>query len=243
MKYLLVFLLLTATTFADEVDKKLHEKCLYPTVLVANGTRIGTGCIIKSVKIKDKYENYVLTCYHVITQIDKEQKYNISVKKPIYDNWSHFMYFRTYKTEIVASTEKLDLAVLMFKSDKLMHVAELDLNPKIYIGSDVFKFGCSFGEQPRLDYGKITATSSEVRNQVGNYRTSIPTLNGDSGSPIFHDYKLIGIVQSLRLYRLDDGSLTPVYHFNFAVPTKKLPKNFLDNLTNRRNILELKVSK
>ena len=77
------------TVFSDEPDKILHEKCLYPTVMVAlrgEGRTYsrGTGVIIRSEKADDAYFNVVVTCHHVLANTD------MAIKLPIFKNLSTF---------------------------------------------------------------------------------------------------------------------------------------------------------
>jgi hypothetical protein len=44
-------------------------------------------------------------------------------------------------------------------------------------------------------------------------RTSIPTVPGDSGSPVFHNYKVVGVMRAVRVWRTQ-----PVFQISIAVP-------------------------
>lgn len=230
MRYIFILLLLVANIVnADEPDRRFHQRCLYPTVSLARTDhKIGTGVIIKSFKNKNKlYNNYVLTCRHVVLA---ENMHEYTVKFPTYKNWSTFKGFVNYKAHVLDIHDKYDLAVLWFESKRQLPIAELSFNAKIFIGSDITKVSCGFAEQPRVDVGKITALNSEVTNPIGRYRISAPTIHGDSGSPLFHDYKVIGIVSSVRAYPIDKSINTPVFHIGYAVPLNKLPSDYFDKL-------------
>ncbi len=80
-----------------------------------------------------------------------------------------------------------------------MPTAELDMDTHLYIGTDVLRFGCGIGDEPRLDYGKITSVRSmPKRNELTMLRTSVVTHPGDSGGGLFHDYKVVGVIVSIR---------------------------------------------
>jgi len=45
---LFLVLLACAPVLGDEPDQKLHNRCLYPTVLVKGGNNFGTGVVVRS---------------------------------------------------------------------------------------------------------------------------------------------------------------------------------------------------
>ena len=90
-----------------------------------------------------------------------------------------------------------------------MPIAELDFDPKLFIGSEVYRIGCGLGDDPRLDYGKLTY----YKKKLEILRTSVMTVPGDSGSPLFYNYKVIGIVISIRSYQN-----FPIFNISYAIP-------------------------
>jgi hypothetical protein len=63
---LLVLLAFDAPVFSAPVtkfQKKLHKKCIYPTVLLADNTRScgGSGFIVRSTKVGKTFQNVVVT--------------------------------------------------------------------------------------------------------------------------------------------------------------------------------------
>lgn len=70
---------------------------------------------------------------------------------------------------------------------------------KLYIGNDVIKVGCGLSEPFRIDYGKITSIDKSIGNTIkGSYRISAMTIMGDSGGPVYHENKLVGLSQAIR---------------------------------------------
>lgn len=224
---------LTSHLFSGEPDKKLHEECLYPTVMVCGQegyeSGYGSGVIIKSEKDKDgKYLNYVATCDHVVlikagTPFGVIATYRpCLVKVGNYENWSTFKGYTEYKTDLVYKDKEHDLAILVFESDKEMPTAEIDQDVKLYIGNDVMRVGCGLGDVMRLDFGKITSTNFKFHDKSFEdlYRTSVPTIFGDSGGPLFHkvgdDYKLVGITQAIR--STSSSAKVPLSHGYLNVP-------------------------
>jgi S1-C subfamily serine protease len=222
MKY--IFLLLSiisnlhaSTVFSGEPDKKLHLECLYPTVMITNsrGSQ-GTGVIIRSDKIKDGlYHNVVLTCNHITA--NKSAKYKIF--KPVYKEWSKLKDLEAYPARIYAQNQAEDLAIMIFKSTTQLEAAQLNLEPKLYIGNEVFRIGNGQEQQTRLDYGRITSLDSIVNDKSELIRTSIFTLSGDSGSPVYEDYKLVGIM--IAVHRVSESKID---HISYFVPIQKLVK-------------------
>src|ERR1700677_4111856 len=66
--------------FGGEVDKKLHQECLYPTVYIGRADKraYGSGVIIRSEKASENlYKNAFITCGHLVEEgvIDYEVKF------------------------------------------------------------------------------------------------------------------------------------------------------------------------
>jgi len=213
LTFLLTFFIISPAS-PDTPDKNLHEKCLYPTIMIEyadNG--IGTGIILRSEKVSDNnYRNVFVTCAHVV---DMYSSHTVRVFN--YKNWSDINTSSQFNARIFAMDDDRDLAIGVFYSDKQMAVGELDFNAKIFTGNDVFRIGCGAGEEPRLDYGKITSVNTGYSRINGYLRTSIPTIPGDSGSPVFNNYKIVGIMRAIALQH------DKMVHFiSYAVHVRKL---------------------
>jgi hypothetical protein len=195
-----------------EVDKKLHQECLYPTIYVgrADQSGYGSGVIVRSEKVNDTlYRNVFITCAHLVddTNIDYE------VKQYIYENWSQVKEAKSYPAVFFGLNRDMDIAIGVFLSEEAMPTAKLDFEPKLFIGNEIFRIGCGLGDDPRLDFGKLTAYRKFPKP---TFRTSVMTVPGDSGSPLFHDYKVIGITVSIRTFRN-----LPVFNISYAVPLER----------------------
>jgi len=203
-----VFLYLTLNSIAGQPDVKLHKECLYPTIMIStiDKTTYGTACIVKSEKVDSKYRNIFISCAHVI-----EDNKNYQIFFFEYEKWSRLSEVSSKPCKIYALNKDYDIAIGVFFSEEEMPIAEMDFDPEIYIGNDVFRIGCGLASEPRLDFGKITS----IRHYL---RTSIFTIPGDSGSPVFHKYKIIGIMRSIRMIR---NLNTPAFKFSFATPLWK----------------------
>lgn len=201
--------------FANEPDEKLHTKCLYPTVHISPESKSsrGTGVIVRSSKISEnEYLNVFLTAAHVV---DSYEQYNLKFFE--YEDWSSISHTKNYASIFYAKNFSRDVAIGMFISEEKMPCAEIDFDTKLYIGNDVFRIGCGFGDEPRLDYGKITSVRSKLYEDEVLYRTSVHTVPGDSGGPLFNKYKLVGLARSVRGYKGE-----PVFGISYYIPINSL---------------------
>jgi S1-C subfamily serine protease len=219
---LVVLLVISIVSLAGVPDESLHNRCIYPTVLVAphGMSAFGSGIIVKSVKVSDKqYNNVFLTCAHVSSS---KNPYEVRLFK--YENWSKITKVESFSCELYGINDKIDIAVGVFTTEIAMPTAQMDFNPKLFIGNEVYRIGCGLGDEPRLDYGKVTSLSMALSDGGLMYRTSVHTVPGDSGSPLFHENKVIGIMRAIKLWR---G--LPVFNISFAVPLEEFKKWSKDN--------------
>jgi hypothetical protein len=232
---ILIFFLFSTPLFSEEPDKKLHEKCIYPTVsIVGKNERgdhydCGTGFIVRSEKHNKKYYNVVISCAHITTGT------KMKIKTPYYKDWSFFEGYRVYNCDVYASDPERDLSILLFVSDKQMPVIEWGWDQKYYIGSKMFKIGCSMGLEPRLDRGYINSINNLIRKKEGHFhsgtiRASVFTIPGDSGCANFVNYRLIGITQSITM-NINENGLDQNYSITNIIPIEAFKKwnESLDN--------------
>lgn len=224
---------------SEDIDKNLHNKCLYPTVYVSDvvinsdNTQTkelgsGSGVIIKSKKVGGKWHNLVLTCNHVVDvediktsleqQFGTSPKFGIIIKVAKYQDWSRFVKYDEYPAFVYSQFEEGDMALLLFVSNEKMPVAELNINQKLYIGNEITKVGCGMGDQPRVEFGKITSINPTCEEfYKGCIRMSAHTVYGDSGGPVFYKDKVIGLASSIRVMGGGPFS-TPIFQMGFFQP-------------------------
>lgn len=211
---LLVFLAISPVT-VGKPDIELHEKCLYPTVQITltSSETGGSGVIVRSDKVQDgEYRNVVLSCGHVPLHQNQAQV----VKVFEYADWSRVVGKKAYPCTWYAASLDYEWSVYVFTSEKKMPVAPLNMNASLYIGYDVFRIGCGMGDDPRLDYGKITKVSNDKDPLL---RTNVFTVPGDSGGPLFHDRKVVGVAQSVR-----SRMGVPLFGISYVTPVTLLKK-------------------
>lgn len=220
MRHLILFLVLVfqcPLVFSGELDKKLHEMCLYPAVTMDAVTinAMGSGVIIRSDEIsKNIYHNVVVTCAHVL---NPSSQYNVLV--PRYENWSRHVGYDRYDCYIYTVSPKYDLAVVLFISDKPMHIAEFaPVREQFYIGNNVLRVGSGINQPPRIDYGKITGIFGTGPKAI--HRTSVNSVPGDSGGGVYDESNhLIGWINRIAS---DPQSKQHIYHMSNFVPVSKL---------------------
>lgn len=222
-----ICLLISSPVFSGEPDEKLHTKCIYPTVKVNStiNSASSTGAIIRSEKIKNReYHNVVITTAHGFIG----SKFVIEVFN--YVNWSEIENISIYTGSVYYIESSIDLLVIIFISDRKMPTVELGFREKLFIGNKIIRVGCGLGDSPRLEEGIITSVKIEEWFACkGLIRMSVYTLFGDSGGPVFHNYKLVGFTKAIRKGR----NLKEYYHYALAITLdslSKLVKNEEDRL-------------
>ncbi len=159
------------------------------------------------------WHNVFLSCAHVA---DSPSPYVVRVFH--YEKWSSLKGSDTYDCKFYATDSNKDLAIGVFVTAEEMPTSEIDFATDMYIGTDTFRIGCGLGDEPRLDNGKVTSVRSNMKSLLkGTIRTSVHTLPGDSGAPLFHDYKIIGIMQAIRSHGGQQ-----VYATSYAIPVERL---------------------
>lgn len=233
-RIIFIFLILSQFAFSGEPDIALHEKCLYPTVVVLgqNPAVVGSGVIVKSVKCAEKYENYVFTCAHSLfpvpriisanEKLDAPEVYDVQIKTGVYEDWSKLVGYKRHGCEIMHIDRERDIALIKFYSYEKNFVADIQLGMKTYIGNQILKIGCGINDSFRLDYGQITAVKDSFSNTIyGTYRINAPTIMGDSGGPVYHENKLLGLTKAVRLFKFDEEQNLPVFHISYVIPIEQ----------------------
>lgn len=248
---------------AGDPDKDLHKKCLYPTVMIkaknADYGGNGTGVIVKSIKKGDKFTNYVFTCAHILVQTpprivvpedDKEKaifvpaKFEYTIRVGNYKDWSHLVSIDNYDCKVIYrnTSSARDIAVVTFLTDKEMPTAEI-CHSKFYIGNEVCRVGCGLLEPFRVDFGRVNSLAESSKQDRGpscqnTHRVSAPTLPGDSGGPVYHENKLIGVAQLIRGFQPAPGQNMPVFHMTYVIPIERFTQEteIMDCLAGKSNV-------
>lgn len=210
-----VLAVLCGVAEAGVPDVALHQKCIYPTVFVSDNDTggHGSGVIVRSELCKDgSYSNYALTCTHVTDGIK-----NIVVYTQKYKNWSTPIpeSREGHDAIVYVQDEASDIAIIAFKSKEKLPVAEVDIDPKLYIGNDIISSGCALRTSPRVAFGKVTDISDKIMN------ADVLTIPGDSGGPVYHNYKLVALKHAIRIMSMK-GAPYPLFNHSKNVMLKQL---------------------
>lgn len=206
---------------ANEPNKKLHRKCLYPTVKITDkdGDSGGSGFIVRSTKVGDQWHNIVITAAHLVEACPCEAE-DLWVHVPVYENWSTVKEYKKYAFTTIARNEKMDMGIGVFISSEQMPTATMDLDAKLYIGTEVFHVGYAILDDARIDHGEITSPNVNTPLSFKGYiRCNVHTFMGDSGGPLClkNNYKVVGVASAIRNYR---GMLLP--NISFYTPISAL---------------------
>lgn len=128
---------------------------------------------------------------------------------------------RISSATVVAIDEKTDLAIL--RTDMRLLPAELSCSP-VAVGTQIVAIGNPQGVEFVSAYGRIAGKARPVATSRLVYVTDMTTVMGQSGSGVFADGKVIGIVSAVMLAPLQvpgrDGVYVPsLVGFGFVVPS------------------------
>ncbi len=200
----------------DETHSLMHKKCLFPTIMISSKdqSQCSTGVVIRSDKVSGVWYNVAVTCCHCAD--DELADYHADI--PEYDDGMRFKKWQRFKGVVYAKDAKTDLAVFLFVTPFPVDVAEVNYDAKLTIGTPISHVGCGIGGQPRFDTGAITSLSESVQpHPTAVYRTSAHTVFGDSGGPLFHQNKVVGIMQAVKITRFH-GLPQVLPHISYAIP-------------------------
>ena len=233
----LFLVLCTGMVYLQEpVDSKLHEKCLYPTVLIidSGSSTAGSAFVVRSEKKDNLYKNIAITAYHTI---EGDGPFTLRYTK--YKNSSYIDSQKDVPFYVFAMNGEHDLAVGVFETEEPMSIVELEFEHKLYIGTKVFHTGFGMMDDARVDKGEITQPSTHKPDSYkGTIRTNAYSIVGDSGGPLFLDksYKAIGVCRAVR--SLEDKQL--LTHQAYFTDIKHLKTwsesqdNFLESVYNNK---------
>lgn len=128
---------------------------------------------------------------------------------------------RISSASVVAVDEKTDLAILQTN----MRLLPADLScAAVPVGTPIVAIGNPLGQESVSAYGRIAGKARPVATSRLVYVTDMTTVMGQSGSGVFADGKVVGIVSAVMLAPLRvpgrDGVYVPsLVGFGFVVPS------------------------
>lgn len=128
---------------------------------------------------------------------------------------------RISSATVMAVDEKADLAIL--QTDMRLLAADLFCAP-VPVGTPIVAIGNPQGVEFVSAYGRIAGAAREVATSRLVYVTDMTTVMGQSGSGVFADGKVVGIVSAVMLAPLQvpgrDGVYVPsLVGFGYVVPS------------------------
>ena len=232
--------------------RKVHEDMIYPTVRVRTGKAGGSGLVVYSKPVSDngeKYETYVMTCWHVIEgaikkvkkkhpfadrDIEKETRELVQVEIFEYEEMSIITGAAAYSAEIMAWDKQFGLALLKLKTSKpVKYVAKLypkSKSDEIKLGMGTYSCGCSLGHEPILNKGRLMGKHDIIENEE-YWLSTANTIFGNSGGSDFlvetHEY--IGITARISGYQLG-FSVDIITWMGFIIPIETIYKFWDDQI-------------
>ena len=154
----------------------------------------GTGFIFS----KDK--SLVLTCAHCV-----EDCVQINVKIPSLNE-------KQYEAKVVSICHLYDIALIKILDFKEKNIVNFPINKnglnKIKAGDKVQVYGYPLG------FSNIKITEGIVSgHQFSQYQVDCPVNGGNSGGPLIHDNKIVGIVSSKFLFAENTSFVIPIERF------------------------------
>lgn len=198
---IIMFFLLVVSAYSQEINKLVIEKCLYPTIMIMDKENQsgGTGFLMRSTKVGEKFRNSVLTAEHIV---QSNGPFFVKILK--YKNLSEVESETIYPLYIYALNEKHDFAIGVFESKEKLQTLDLDFEHKISMGSSIFHVGFGMMDDARIDFGHITQTKTYYPEALrGLIRTNAYCMVGDSGGPLLltNNLKAIGVCRVIRKHK------------------------------------------
>ena len=221
--------------------KELHEKILYPTILVRTEKAGGSGTVIKSVEVNGEWRSYILTNHHVVSEAIKfAEKWDslvgrdikVEVKAPVfaefyeYRRWSILDRADSRRADVVAWDKDHDVALLELISGKPPEYVATML-PKGQIAGlrmfmPIIACGCAMGHKPIATMGYITSLDERIEN-LQYWLANTPTIFGNSGGGQFlsETGEFIGIPSRLDV-ALVGYSASAITHLSYMIPISRI---------------------
>ena len=230
---------------ADLVQK--HREMLYPVVVVATGSGLGSGTVIFSSEVDGAWQTYVLTNHHVVRsaitvkeewdpksqeEVKREQRSPVQVRWFDYNDYSREIGTRGQIADIVAYDATLDLALLQTRDtergvDDVAHLMPEDA--PLYLFEITWAVGAGLGKPPFPTEGAVSNLDQRINGQP-YILSSAPIIFGNSGGALFHwspersRYEFIGVPAKVS------GTWTGVVtHMAWAIPLATVREFLRDN--------------
>jgi S1-C subfamily serine protease len=228
----------------NETSVQLHQRTLYPTIRVKANKATGSGTLIYCQDREEAdedgelgYSTYAVTNHHVVAdaiRVEKEYdptkgKYltrdyrdRVQIEAYTYKNRSTITSRTTAEAEIVAYSQKRDLAVLkLFSNEKFPYIASLlptEKSREVHVYDKIFVVGCGLGYQPFPTSGMVSAKDIEI-DHYPYWMGSAPAIYGNSGGAVFlaRTLEMMGVVSRISVSGGMFGG-SPITHMQYFCP-------------------------
>jgi len=213
-----------------------------PTVYVGDRNGSGSGVLFYKKPLDTNpptYQYFVLTNNHVVKDIPTRELVAVDGLRGrafyrTFPNPVHVVIFKNCGSQhyrhygsVVAKSEELDLAVVMFQSTDSSFSTMLFApkeNDSVNIFDEVYLSSCQLGDIPSVTVG-ILSSIVLVNNNVVQYKSDCGIAPGSSGGGLFkkfgNNYAVIGIAQGM-------GYGSQLFsHIGYFIPIQKIT-DFLD---------------
>ena len=211
----------------DQIGNANIQKMLNSSVFVQGIEKEGSGTVIK----KTENNMYILTCYHVASEIielnEQGQKVGISVGYTKTDEFNKVGRTIVYGAEIINYDKEKDLALLRTNivDDELEEVSIAEAEPEK--GEIIYSVGNPLGLLRTISKGILA-------NKIdGFFISENVTTFGNSGCGLYNKFgELIGVpAQVLGYGTTVEGNFVPESSLGFSRDLNTI-KNFLGNFLN-----------
>ena len=247
--FMVAFFMIAGSALAAPADLvQKHREMLYPVVVVAAGSSLGSGTVIFSTEVDDAWQTYVLTNHHVIRsaitvkeewdsktqeEVKREQRSPVQVRWYDYNDYSREIGTRGQIADIVAYDATLDLALLQTRDTEggVDHVAHLmPEDATLYLFEITWAVGAGLGKPPFPTEGAVSNLDQRINGQP-YILSSAPIIFGNSGGALFHwspersRYEFIGVPAKVSVV----GFSSVVTHMAWAIPLATVREFLRDN--------------
>jgi len=209
-------------SLVDDLDKKISSYTLSQKsamnmlnstvrVSVEDGS-MGSGVVIYTDKIDDKYYSYVITNVHVIKKFPK-----VKLERFIYYKNQSISSVKSYMGKVILRDDTFDLALIQLETANEVgpssHFDAMGFESNLYLYQPVFVAGCSLGKPPFITNGNVCFVSIE-RNVITAF-----SIFGNSGGGAFNAKgELLGLVRGISIINLPDGKQVPEPNLTHMIP-------------------------
>ncbi len=241
------FMIVGAVLAAPDDLVQKHREMLYPVVVVAAGSGLGSGTVIFSSEADGEWQTYVLTNHHVVRsaitvkeewdpktqeEVKREQRSPVQVRWFDYNDYSREIGTRGQIADIVAYDATLDLALLQTRDtergvDYVAHLMPEDA--PLYLFEITWAVGAGLGKPPFPTEGAVSNLDQRINGQP-YILSSAPIIFGNSGGALFHwsperaRYEFIGV--PAKVSGTWSGVVT---HMAWAIPLATVREFLRDN--------------